>query len=60
VKQQPIVTRLHDTLEQAAAYAAAIADNATDDQQPIPLELVEDFSSQCSDLIAVLASVATR
>lgn len=55
-----MVTRLHDTLEQAAAYAAAIADNATDDQQPIPLELVEDFSSQCSDLIAVLASVTTR
>ena len=55
-----MVTRLHDTLEQALAYARAIADNATDDQQPIPLELVEDISSNCSDLVSILATVTAR
>ena len=60
MKQQPVVTRLRDTLEQALAYARAIADNATDDQQPIPLELVEDISSNCSDLVSILATVTAR
>ena len=30
-KQQPVINRLHDTMEHALAYAAAIRDNAQDD-----------------------------
>ena len=53
-----MVTRLHDTLEQAAAYAAAIADNATDDQQPIPGALVADIQKQTDSIIRSLLTVA--
>ena len=31
-KQQPVINRLHETMTQAVAYAAAIADNAIDDE----------------------------
>ena len=58
MKQQPVVTRLHDTLEQALAYVRAIADNATDDQQPIPSALVADIQKQTDSIIRSLLTVA--
>ena len=46
-KQQPVIDRLSDITDMALACAAAVMDNATDDGQPIPAELVANFV-QCS------------
>jgi hypothetical protein len=53
-KQSPVINRLHDCMTQAAAYAAAIRDNAQDDGQPIPLELVASFEDDYNKIIASL------
>jgi hypothetical protein len=57
-KQSPVINRLHDTMTQAAAYAAAIRDNAQDDGQPIPLELVASFQDTYDTIIHALAEAA--
>jgi hypothetical protein len=57
-KQSPVINRLHDTMTQAAAYAAAIRDNAQDDGQPIPLELVASFQETYETIIHALAEAA--
>jgi hypothetical protein len=41
-------------MTQASAYAAAIRDNAQDDGQPIPLELVASFEDDYNKIIASL------
>ena len=53
-KQQPVINRLHDTMVQALAYAAAIRDNAQDDRQPIPAELVASFEVDYHKLVSIL------
>ena len=58
-KQQPVINRLHDAMEHALAYAAAIRDNAQDDQQPIPAELVSSFEADYHRLISILTEAAT-
>ena len=58
-KQQPVINRLHDAMEHALAYAAAIRDNAQDDQQPIPAELVSSFKADYHRLISILTEAAT-
>jgi hypothetical protein len=58
-KQQPVINRLHDAMTQALAYAAAIRDNAQDDQQPIPMELVQSFTADYEQLVSILAEVAS-
>jgi hypothetical protein len=57
-KQSPVINRLHDTMTQAAAYAAAIRDNAQDDGHPIPLELVASFQDTYDTIIHALAEAA--
>jgi hypothetical protein len=57
-KQSPVINRLHDCMTQAAAYAAAIRDNAQDDGQPIPLELVASFQNTYDTIIHALAEAA--
>jgi hypothetical protein len=57
-KQSPVINRLHDTMTQAAAYAAAIRDNAQDDGHPIPLELVASFQETYDTIIHALAEAA--
>ncbi len=59
VKQQPVINRLHDAMEHALAYAAAIRDNAEDDQQPIPAELVASFAADYERIISILTHAAT-
>jgi hypothetical protein len=54
IKQQPVASRLHDALDHAAAYAAAIADNAIDDQHPIPLDLIVSTHAICNQIISKL------
>ena len=56
MKQQPVVTRLRDTLEQAAAYAAAIADNAQADSMALPVEVLREARNQT---VAILRSLLT-
>jgi hypothetical protein len=58
-KQQPVINRLHDAMEQSLAYAAAIRDNAQDDQQPIPAELVASFEADYHRLVSILTDAAT-
>jgi citrate lyase beta subunit len=57
-KQSPVINRLHDTMTQAAAYAAAIRDNAQDDGTPIPLDLVASFQETYDTIISALAEAA--
>jgi hypothetical protein len=59
VKQTPVINRLHDCMTQALAYAAAIRDNAQDDQQPIPAELVSSFEADYNRLISILTEAAS-
>lgn len=46
-------------MEQALAYAAAIADNAADDGHPIPAELVASFQADYHRIITSLTTAAT-
>ena len=43
----------------ALAYAAAIRDNAQDDQRPIPAELVASFAADYDRLISILTDAAS-
>ena len=58
-KQQPVINRLHDAMEHALAYAAAIRDNAQDDQKPIPAELVASFEADYERIVSILTEAAT-
>lgn len=58
-KQQPVINRLHDAMERALAYAAAVRDNAQDDQQPIPAELVASFAADYERIVSILTEAAT-
>ncbi len=55
-----MINRLHDCMTQALAYAHAIRDNAQDDSQPIPLELVGSFQVDCDAIINALAEAAAQ
>jgi hypothetical protein len=58
-KQTPVINRLHETMNQALAYAGAIRDNAQDDGQPIPLELVASFQETYQSIVNTLAEAAS-
>jgi len=58
-KQRPVIDRLSACMDQACAYAAAIADNAIDDSTPIPAELVASFQRDYHDIITNLTLAAT-
>jgi F0F1-type ATP synthase membrane subunit b/b' len=53
-KQTPVINRLNETMNQALAYAQAIRDNAQDDGQPIPAELVASFQDDYNNIIVAL------
>lgn len=59
-KQSPVIDRLHDALLHARAYADAIRDNAQDDRQPIPQELVTSFQADCDRIISALSEAAAQ
>jgi len=54
-----VINRLHDTFALAQSYAAAILDNAQDDQQPIPAELIVSFAADADRIIATLTTAAS-
>jgi F0F1-type ATP synthase membrane subunit b/b' len=53
-KQTPVINRLNEAMNQALAYAQAIRDNAQDDGQPIPAELVASFQDDYNNILASL------
>lgn len=53
-KQSPVINRLHDCMTKALAYASAIRDNAQDDHNPIPLELIASFQDDYNKILAAL------
>jgi len=46
-------------MDQAVAYAAAVMDNATDEAQPIPAELVASFQANYDRIILYLTQAAS-
>ena len=58
-KQQPVLNRLSDIMDQAVAYAAAVMDNAIDDGVPIPAELVASFQADYDRIIQHLTQAAS-
>jgi hypothetical protein len=57
-KQTPVINRLNETMNQALAYAQAIRDNAQDDGQPIPIELVTSFHRDYCYIVQALRDAA--
>lgn len=58
-KQQPVINRLSDAMDAALAYATAVMDNATDDGQPIPAELVASFQADYDRILDYLTHAAS-
>jgi len=54
VKQQPVIQRLHLLMLDAIAVSAAIRDNAQDDGEYLPDDLVLSFSSDYETIISNL------
>ena len=46
-------------MNQAAAYAAAIEDNAIDDRVPLPMDLVDSFKADYERIITSLTRAAS-
>jgi hypothetical protein len=46
-------------MDLAVAYAAAVLDNAADEAQPIPAELVASFAADYDRIIASLTQAAS-
>ena len=55
-RQEPVVDNLADLLDEAKAVAAAISDNAIEEQLAIPTDLLQSF---CNDLERIKAYLIT-
>lgn len=55
-RQDPVVDRLADLLDDSKAVAAAISDNAIEEQRAIPTDLLQSF---CNDLERIKAYLIT-
>jgi hypothetical protein len=55
-RQDPVVDRLADLLDNSKAVAAAILDNAIEEQRAIPADLLQSF---CNDLERIKAHLTT-
>jgi hypothetical protein len=55
-RQDPVVDHLADLLDSAKATAAAISDNAIEEQRAIPADLLQSF---CNDLECIKAFLIT-
>jgi hypothetical protein len=53
-RNRPCIDKLDALMTQAVAVANAIRDNAQDEQQPIPPELVYSFSRDYEKIITAL------
>ena len=57
-RNRPCIDRLDTLMAEAVAIANAIRDNAQDEQQPIPPELVYSFSRDYDKIIEALADAS--
>lgn len=57
-KQAPVFNRLHELMIEAIAVAEAIRDNAQDDNDPIPLELIFSFNRDYDKIVFALSEAA--
>ena len=55
-RQDPVVDHLADLLDNSKAVAAAVSDNAIEEQHPIPADLLQSF---CNDLERIKAYLIT-
>ena len=53
-RREPVVDMLADLLDEAKATAAAISDNAVEDQRPIPKDLLRSFNNDLERIKALL------
>lgn len=53
-RQDPVIDHLTDLLDSAKATAAAISDNAIDEQRPIPTDLLNSFINDLERIKAYL------
>ena len=56
LRQDPVVDHLADLLDNSKAVAAAISDNAIEEQRAIPADLLHSF---CNDLERIKAFLIT-
>ena len=57
-RQEPVIDMLADLLDEAKATAAAISDNAIEEQRPIPLDLLRSFNNDLERIKAHLLTAA--
>ena len=53
-RQEPVIDMLADLLDEAKATAAAISDNAIEEERPIPLDLLRSFNNDLERIKAHL------
>ena len=58
VRQEPVVVMLADLLDEAKATAAAISDNAIEEQRPIPKDLLRSLNNDLERIKACLLTAA--
>jgi hypothetical protein len=58
--QSAVVTRLHDTIAQALAYAHAIADNAIDAGDTISADDAASIAADCFCIITALQTATNE
>ena len=57
-RQEPVVDTLAELLDQAKATAAAISDNAIEEEQSIPMDLLRSFNNDLERIKAQLYTAA--
>ena len=57
-RNRPCIDRLDALMSEAMAVANAIRDNAQDEQQPIPIDLVLSFSRDYDKIITALSDAS--
>ena len=57
-RQEPVVDMLVDLLDEAKATAAAISDNAIEEQRPIPSDLLRSLNNDLERIKAHLLTAA--
>jgi len=57
-RQDPVVDSLCEILDEAKAIAAAISDNAIEEQRPIPKDLLRSFNNDLERIKAHLLTAA--
>ena len=57
-RQEPVIDMLADLLDEAKATAAAISDNAIEEQRPIPSNLLRSFNNDLERIKAHLLTAA--